>query len=147
MTYTHPMAALCDEILADCDLDYVSLGQVVFAAEEALGVEDRKQVRSAVLQVLEVLLRGGLVEAGVPEGTELGMTTSRSDETPEAWLARVPRPAPGAWAFAPWPGSPSEVIGRIALAWPVEDPSPDLDEVCWFRATPAGRQKVAELRG
>jgi hypothetical protein len=146
MTDTKVIDRVRKEIVADSDLDYVSLGQVVFCLEEALATANHAELRRLALSVIEGLLADRLVEAGMADGENSPARPLSPGEDLDDWLARAKAPTPGNWQFDLWPGSPSEIIERISSAWTTSTNEVDLDAVCWFRATDEGRRKVGEWR-
>jgi hypothetical protein len=134
------------ELLADSELDYLGLGQVAFQVGEALGLESPSELRSVTLSILESLLDDHLIEAGMPEGMDKPGTPAPDGENMDEWLARTHQPVPGEWQFDAWPGSPSEIVGRIRNRWSAPSDDTDLDTICWFRATGEGRRKAIEWK-
>jgi hypothetical protein len=107
-------------ILAECAYDDVGLWAIVWDVNQGpYGSEARlpEWVRQKTIETIRDLLQSGLIEAGNPNGPKFQSVSSSVDET----------------------------IAYIEREWDRLGRAPNIGDVCWFRATPAGEQLAHEL--
>lgn len=138
---------LKSSFLASCCLDPQGLFALLEDIREELNIHDERLVRDIASSLLSALLRDGLIEAGFPSGPNVAGDLS---PVPELERERVFQEAaatkPRAWVFDAWKGDPDVILHRIQSAWSALGREPDWNEVCWFRATDAGRQHAGFAR-
>ena len=109
------------EILTLCVDDYTGLWLVVRSiSKDAYPLDAMpKWVRQQAIQVIEDLLRAGLIEAGnfEPKSFEFQTITLTTDET----------------------------INYIQHQWDELGRAPTIGDVCWFQATAAGEQLAQQI--
>lgn len=118
------LSAKHKEILGECAYDHVGLWSVIRTIDDNAYWEGLlpASVRSEVMQLIRDLLEHGLIEAG---------NFAPDREAQAGWL--------------PISGSTDTVIAAIARAWDELDRTPNIGDVCWFTATPAGKKLAEEL--
>lgn len=107
-------------VLAECAYDDVGLWSIivhVYGESYARRSILPDQVRRETIKVVNDLLSEELVEAGNPNGPE----------------------------FVRFSWSMAEIIDHIESEWDRLGRTPDVGEICWFRATPKGKKLVNEL--
>lgn len=107
------------QVLAICAHDDVGLWRIIVRVdrEKRLVMPLPKEVRQVAVEAIRVLLEMGLIEAGNPNGP----------------------------TFAAIPGTPTAVVALIQQGLDdLEEPIGPGD-VCWFRATPAGKELAHDL--
>lgn len=133
--------------LIACALDFQMLAGLVEDAREVIGESSSTTLRDVVLAAIGDLLRKGLIEAGFPSNLEEPRPGKLiSPEDLDRVLQAFSERRSQGWEFHKWPGDPDEVFRRIQSGWMALDREPGWNDVCWFRATPAGTRRAEELR-
>jgi len=110
-------------LLDYCSTDYMGLWVIVWNVTHAHTSQNpREIVQKKTLKVIEEMLKNGWIEIGV-----LILHDAEVN-------------------FQPLKLSVKEAINYINSEWELLGREPDIGEVCWFRATPAGIQLSNELR-
>lgn len=103
---TKEFLALLEDILDECEDDYVGLWSVLSEVQGALGDVHAAELKAVTLELLRFLLSRGLVVAGFP--------------------------AQNGRDFNPWMLSAGETINKIAKAWDKLGRDPSGGEIVWF---------------
>ncbi len=98
--------ALRQEVVAKAQRDHVGLWEVIRAVRRHCPDLSPAERRGATLELLRSLLETGELVAGQPS------TDGRN--------------------FATWGGSASEIVARIAKAWPEGGLDPNIGDIVWF---------------
>ena len=109
-------AALCGLLLAEAAEEHLGVWEFLWHAYETLGASDEEEAKQIALGLVLQFLREGLLEAGFLEGS----------------------PA----AFKAWELSPQEAVTWISRAWERLGREPFTGDICWFRITPAGKNRL-----
>jgi hypothetical protein len=112
------------ELLAECAHDHVGLWKVV----KRVGGENYwmkplpTSIRERTIKVISDLLQSGWIEVGTYVGDkERG------------------------WEWNPMQGPDSAILDFIETEWDKLGETPNLGDVCWFTATPAGKTLAYDL--
>ena len=100
------LKTLKQDVLAECQDDYVGLWSVVRDVRRHLPVSDAAEIQDVTLRLLTDLLGARLIAAGNPS----------SDGR----------------AFKPWELQPAAAIQRIRTEWRSLGREPDIGEIVWF---------------
>ncbi len=112
------------KLLADCAYDDMGLWVVVsYVSDDAFSDDSMPEwVRQKTLEVIRFLLQKGLIEAGNFEHEDSG-----------------------GYRFQPMLLPVDKVINYIEREWDELGRAPNIGDICWFRATPAGKKLAGEL--
>ncbi len=112
------------KILALCAYDYTGLWLVITRVNKDAYSLDKlpEWVHQKTIEVIRYLLQSGLIETGNFEAEDSG-----------------------GFKFQPIPLPIDEVIKYIEREWDELGRTPNIGDVCWFRATPIGKQLAHDL--
>ncbi|WP_164928458.1 hypothetical protein [Gloeobacter violaceus] len=113
------LSSVHNSILVESCEDYVGLWSVVWHFHKLLKQHDSTKIRYQTLQIIEELLREGLIQAG----------SFSSDGS-----------------FVVWEIQPIEVIKRIENEWDALGRDPNLGEIAWFEATEKGALEASRIK-
>lgn len=108
------------DILTECADDDVGLWSIIWRVNQGPYASDAKLpewVRQKTIQIVRDLLQDQLVEAGNPNGPKFQQLSSSVNET----------------------------IAFIEREWDRLGKTPNIGDICWFRATRAGEKLAREL--
>jgi hypothetical protein len=99
--------------------DWVDAAEVSWICRDVGGASSEDQIREMALDLLNVVLMSGYMQAG--ELTSGG--------------------------FVAWPLSSEAALGRIAVEWEELGRGPSLGELFWLDLTPTGERRAVQLCG